>query len=96
MVHEYRAILDATTKFPSAGEHNVPVEEFVDLCVAVWEAGGAVGDQAAWVIDVRLQLLIMVDSSHISSGLVVGYAAYVQLTSNPPAYVPPAARLRRQ
>lgn len=54
IVHENRSILDATTKFPSAGERNVPVEEFVDLCVAVWEAGGALGDQASWVIDVCL------------------------------------------
>lgn len=28
------------------------VEDFVDLCVAVWEASGAVGDHAGWVIDV--------------------------------------------
>ncbi|KAL5501019.1 hypothetical protein ACEPAH_9406 [Sanghuangporus vaninii] len=52
VVHEYRAVLGASTHFPSAGEHNVLVEEFVDYCVAGWEVGGAVSEQASWVIDV--------------------------------------------
>lgn len=52
VVHEYQAILGATTHFPSAGERNVPVEEFVDFCVAGWEAGGAYAEQASWVLDV--------------------------------------------
>ncbi|TDL20474.1 hypothetical protein BD410DRAFT_790991 [Rickenella mellea] len=52
VVHEYRAILAATTHFPRAGERNMPVEEFVDLCVAVWEAGGSMADQASWVLDI--------------------------------------------
>ncbi|EJD00430.1 uncharacterized protein FOMMEDRAFT_91112 [Fomitiporia mediterranea MF3/22] len=52
VVLEYRAILGATTQFPSAGERNVPVEEFVDFCVAAWEAGGSAADQASWVIDI--------------------------------------------
>ncbi|KAK7039453.1 hypothetical protein R3P38DRAFT_2899579 [Favolaschia claudopus] len=52
VIQEYRAILSVCTKFPRAGEHNVKVEEFVDLCVAVWEASGAIGDYAGWVIDV--------------------------------------------
>ncbi|KAL5522105.1 hypothetical protein ACEPAF_1962 [Sanghuangporus sanghuang] len=52
VVHEYRAVLGASTHFPTAGEHNVLVEEFVDYCVAGWEAGGAVSEQASWVIDV--------------------------------------------
>lgn len=54
LVTDFRAALDANTHFPRSGERNVPVEDFVDLCVAVWEAGGAVGEQAVWVIDVRL------------------------------------------
>ncbi|KAJ7074707.1 hypothetical protein C8F01DRAFT_1101566 [Mycena amicta] len=52
VIQEYRAILSVCTRFPKAGERNVKVEEFVDLCVAVWEASGAVGDYAGWVIDV--------------------------------------------
>ncbi|KAJ7854317.1 hypothetical protein B0H14DRAFT_2756738 [Mycena olivaceomarginata] len=52
VIQEYRAILSVCTRFPRAGERNVKVEEFVDLCVAVWEASGAVGDYAGWVIDV--------------------------------------------
>lgn len=52
VVHEYRAILTVSTHFPRAGERNTKVEDFVDLCVAVWEASGAVGDHAGWVIDV--------------------------------------------
>ncbi|KAF8198379.1 hypothetical protein K438DRAFT_1718023 [Mycena galopus ATCC 62051] len=52
VIQEYRAILSVCTRFPRAGERNVKVEEFADLCVAVWEASGAVGDYAGWVIDV--------------------------------------------
>ncbi|KAJ7641510.1 hypothetical protein FB45DRAFT_825779 [Roridomyces roridus] len=52
VIQEYRAILSVCTRFPRAGERNVKVEEFVDLCVAVWEASGAVGDYAGWVVDV--------------------------------------------
>ncbi|KAJ7471989.1 hypothetical protein FB451DRAFT_1090193 [Mycena latifolia] len=52
VIQEYRAILSVCTGFPRAGQRNVKVEEFVDLCVAVWEASGAVGDYASWVIDV--------------------------------------------
>lgn len=52
MVTDYQSVLNASTKFPKAGERNIKVEDFVDLCIAVWEAGGASGDQAPWVIDV--------------------------------------------
>ncbi|KAF9530120.1 hypothetical protein CPB83DRAFT_201136 [Crepidotus variabilis] len=52
VVQEYREILTACTKFPSAGHRNWKVEEFVDLCVAIWEAHGAVGEYAGWVIDI--------------------------------------------
>lgn len=52
VIADYRAILSVCTRFPKAGERNVQVEEFVDLCVAVWEASGAIGDHAGWVIDV--------------------------------------------
>lgn len=52
VVQEYRAILSISTRFPRAGERNVKVEDFVDLCVAVWEASGAVGEYAGWVLDV--------------------------------------------
>jgi hypothetical protein len=51
-VNEYRAILTVSTSFPRAGQRNVRVEEFVDLCVAVWEASGGLGDHAGWVIEV--------------------------------------------
>ncbi|KAH7886691.1 hypothetical protein F5I97DRAFT_2017699 [Phlebopus sp. FC_14] len=52
VINEYRTILDKSTYFPRAGERNVKVEDFVDLCVAVWEASGAMPDRARWVIDV--------------------------------------------
>ncbi|KAF9005198.1 hypothetical protein BDQ17DRAFT_1354012 [Cyathus striatus] len=52
VVQDYRAILSSCTVFPSAGEQNTQVEEFVDLCVAVWEAAGSVGSHASWVIDI--------------------------------------------
>lgn len=56
VVQEYRSILSVSTKFPKAGQRNIKVEEFVDLCVAVWEAAGAVGSYTSWVIDVSFQL----------------------------------------
>ncbi|KAG5338199.1 hypothetical protein C0989_008017 [Termitomyces sp. Mn162] len=52
VVNDYRAILDACTSFPRAGERNVRVEDFVDLCVGVWEADGADSEDAGWVIDI--------------------------------------------
>ncbi|KAF8582936.1 hypothetical protein K439DRAFT_1634845 [Ramaria rubella] len=52
VVTDYRVLLSATTTFPRAGRRNVKVEEFVDLCMATWEAGGASGEQAGWVIDI--------------------------------------------
>ncbi|KAI0084572.1 hypothetical protein BDY19DRAFT_898280 [Irpex rosettiformis] len=51
VLQEFRSLLNVCTHFPRAGERNSPVEDFVDLCVAVWEADGAVGEQAGWVID---------------------------------------------
>ncbi|KAH9944625.1 hypothetical protein B0H21DRAFT_746395 [Amylocystis lapponica] len=52
VIQEYRAILSISTRFPRAGERNTRVEDLVDLSVAVWEADGAVGEYAGWVIDV--------------------------------------------
>jgi len=53
VINEYRTILDSCTCFPKAGERNVKVEDFVDLCVAVWETSGAMSDRVHWVLDVR-------------------------------------------
>lgn len=53
VVTDYRTVLSETTTFPRAGEHNVKVEEFVDLCVAAWDVTGGDGEQVGWVIDVR-------------------------------------------
>ncbi|KAI0919483.1 hypothetical protein AcV5_001535 [Taiwanofungus camphoratus] len=52
VIQGYRAILSVSTRFPRAGERNAKVEDLVDLCVAVWEADGAVGEYAGWVVDV--------------------------------------------
>ena len=49
-------MLNVGTKFPRTGERNVPVEEFVNLCVATWEVSGAVGERAGWVLDVRFSV----------------------------------------
>ncbi|KAI0338701.1 hypothetical protein BDW22DRAFT_1362393 [Trametopsis cervina] len=50
-LQEGRSLLGVCTRFPRAGERNTRVEDFVDLSVAVWEADGATGEQASWVID---------------------------------------------
>ncbi|XP_006457157.1 hypothetical protein AGABI2DRAFT_123023 [Agaricus bisporus var. bisporus H97] len=52
LVQDYRVILASSTKFPKAGERNIKVEDFVDLCVAVWEVGsGGNGERNGWVIE---------------------------------------------
>lgn len=56
VIQEYRSVLNAGTKFPRAGERNFLVEEFVDLCVAIWEASGAIGEHVGWVLDVRFSV----------------------------------------
>ena len=53
VIQEYKSVLNVSTKFPRAGERNTLVEEFVDLCVATWEASGVMGEHVGWVIDVR-------------------------------------------
>ncbi|KAH7922423.1 hypothetical protein BV22DRAFT_1197440 [Leucogyrophana mollusca] len=52
VINEYRTILDTSTRFPKAGDRNTKVEDFVDLCVAVWESSGAMADRARWVLDI--------------------------------------------
>lgn len=67
VIQEYRSVLDASTKFPQANERNVLVEEFADLCVATWEASGAVGEHAGWVIDVCLFACCSLTSSNFQA-----------------------------
>ncbi|KAF5376499.1 hypothetical protein D9615_008660 [Tricholomella constricta] len=64
VVKDYRAILSASTKFPHAGERNVRVEDFVDLCMGVWEAGGLGGEGAGWVLDVLWWATRLTFNSH--------------------------------
>ncbi|KAF8335591.1 hypothetical protein F5887DRAFT_609819 [Amanita rubescens] len=47
----YRSILNITTKYPRAGKHNNKVEDFVNLCTAIWESVAAIGEHANWFID---------------------------------------------
>ncbi|KAF9478780.1 TPR-like protein [Pholiota conissans] len=42
VVKAYREVLTASTRFPRAGDRNFKVEEFVEICVALWEAGWVV------------------------------------------------------
>ena len=67
VIQEYRSVLDVSVKFPRASERNSLVEEFVDLCVATWEASGAVGEHAGWVIDVRLFACCFPTSSNLQA-----------------------------
>ncbi|KAG9088376.1 hypothetical protein FS749_002215, partial [Ceratobasidium sp. UAMH 11750] len=50
--NEMRAVLGSTTAFPHAGEVNSKVLDFVDGCVALWEAGGEEEEDATWVVDI--------------------------------------------
>jgi len=42
-------ILDSCTSLSQGWERNVKVEDFVGLCVAVWETSGAMSDRVHWV-----------------------------------------------
>ncbi|KAF8321268.1 hypothetical protein DL93DRAFT_2052034 [Clavulina sp. PMI_390] len=44
--------LEASTVFPRAGEVNWDVNDFVDLCMGIWERGGCDEQEAEWIIDV--------------------------------------------
>lgn len=66
VIQDYQAILGVSTTFPRAGTRNVKVEEFVDLCVAVWEVyvfGGGRGE-VGWVIDVSIIVFLAVFSQN--------------------------------
>ena len=86
VLQEFRSLLNVCTHFPRAGERNVLVEDFVDLCVAVWEADGAVGEQAGWVIDVSvffitiLSVVVLTLQSSYSGGRLA-------LLSTPSGYI---------
>ncbi|KAF8907603.1 hypothetical protein CPB84DRAFT_1768330 [Gymnopilus junonius] len=82
VVQDHRAILNASTSFPRAGERNVQVEDFVELCIKVWEAGGAVGEQVGWVIDIlnwsqRLTFNSSLVLRHLTRLLYIGSAPYL-------------------
>ncbi|KAF9059567.1 hypothetical protein BDP27DRAFT_1341214 [Rhodocollybia butyracea] len=51
IVSSYRSILSLSTTFPKAGQRNRKVEDFVDLCVAIWETA-SVNRGEGWVIDI--------------------------------------------
>ena len=96
VVQEYRSVLNVSTKFPRAGERNVLVEEFVDLCVATWEASGAIGEHAGWVLDVR-PLFAFLEKLRYSSYVdaVVGDPSHIQLTPRLSAHVETFLCVRR-
>ncbi|KAG6827014.1 hypothetical protein H0H92_013580 [Tricholoma furcatifolium] len=64
VINDYRAVLGACTSFPTAGERNTRVEDFVDLSMCVWEANGAHGDGAGWVIDILWWATRLTFNSH--------------------------------
>lgn len=78
-VSSYKSVLGASTRFPRAGEKNIKVEEFVELCVVLWESGWVHGDDkntrtqleedlgTRWVIDVRIQSDFTSKASNIGS-----------------------------
>lgn len=72
VIQEYRTILDVNTFFPRAGERNVRVEDFADLCVAVWEADGAIGEYAGWIVDVSHILRPLLIADFCGTGPLVG------------------------
>lgn len=91
IIQEYRTLLSISTQFPRAGERNEKVEDFIDLCVAVWEADGAFGEDAGWVVDVgsnyygySLQLLTF----NYLADTLVGDSLDIQFLPNLPSHGP--------
>ncbi|KZV70944.1 TPR-like protein [Peniophora sp. CONT] len=52
VIREVRDVIGATTTFPRADQRNRNVEDLVDLAVASWQAAGAEGVHAGWVMDI--------------------------------------------
>ncbi|VDC06392.1 unnamed protein product, partial [Peniophora sp. CBMAI 1063] len=52
VIKEARDVIGATTSFPRADQRNSNVEELVECAVAAWEASGADGVRAGWVMDI--------------------------------------------
>lgn len=48
----YQKVLEAHVTFPRAGERNDVVNDFVDMCMAIWERGGCLESEAVWVTEV--------------------------------------------
>ena len=49
IVDEYKTLLAAKYHFPSAGERNTEVEEYLDRCMTIWLDGKKKGN---WIVDV--------------------------------------------
>ncbi|KAG5637480.1 hypothetical protein H0H81_004451, partial [Sphagnurus paluster] len=64
VANDYRGVLSTCTSFPRAGERNVRVEDFVDLCAGVWEAAGANEEGAGWVLDILWWATRLTFNSH--------------------------------
>jgi hypothetical protein len=95
IIDEYRTILDKCTRFPKAGERNVPVEDLVDLSVAVWEASGAASDRAYWVIDVSgPSYHRLTEPQNVQADPLVGHATNLQLLPHFPPRDAASLRLR--
>lgn len=85
VIQDYQAILGVSTTFPRAGTRNVKVEEFVDLCVAVWEVyvfGGGRGE-VGWVIDVSIIFFSTCFPSKIIQTTYRSYGGQPALHSTP-------------
>lgn len=90
---DYRAMLSVCTTFPRAGERNIKVEDFVDLCVGIWETSGAIGDHAGWIMDVSLIISSLFIIPYGLTDLVVGHPTYIQLVPRATTHDTIATRL---
>lgn len=93
IIKETREMLDhcPAAGFPKAGVRNTIVEDFVDLVVAVWEAGGERGEETGWVIDVSCLYLLensYQSNTFESAGSLVRDTAHFQLFTRIPTYDP--------
>jgi hypothetical protein len=98
----YQKVLETHITFPRAGERNDVVNDFVDMCMAIWERGGCMESEAAWVTEVssiRWRLPDIPSHSGVSImhniDNVVGYKINVPFAAYPTTPYPSSSRERR-
>lgn len=98
----YQKVLESHITFPRAGERNDVVNDFVDMCMAIWERGGCMESEAPWVTEVssiccavtRHPLTVTGVSIMLDIDNVVGYKINIPFPAYPTTPYPSSSRER--